>query len=110
MLLEEKPSWDKIEKCVEYLSEKGLTVNYSLIFDQAINLNNVFDTIKDNEHFSNLSADLKWVKYFEGRNKTTSSEFQKITSFFFAIPTHNANVERIFSMMKRTDVQFNFKN
>ena len=129
MLLEDKPSWDNIENCILYLvEEKGLQINDSMLFDQLKNLNIFLDEIKKtNNEFATLSADLKWVKYFEERTEAASSEFLKICFYFFAIPGHNANVERIFSMMKATwtdqrnrlmpesikkilVVQYNFKN
>lgn len=53
-----------------------------------------------NEDFSSLLSDKKWVKYFEQRSYDTSSELLKICTFHFAIPAQNANVERIFSLMK----------
>jgi hypothetical protein len=56
--------------------------------------------MEKNEDFSSLLSDEKWVKYFELRSFDTSSELLKICTFYFAIPTLTANVERIFSIMK----------
>jgi hypothetical protein len=53
-----------------------------------------------NEDFSSLLSDKKWMKYFEQRSYDTSSERLKICTFYFFIPAQNANVERIFSLMK----------
>jgi hypothetical protein len=52
-----------------------------------------------NVEFSRKISSDKWVDYFKQANEHLSSEFLKICSFFFAIPSHNANIERIFSMM-----------
>ena len=51
-----------------------------------------------------MLAHEKWVSYFESRPcGDVYSELLKISQFFFCIMGHNANLERIFSLM---DVQW----
>ena len=48
-----------------------------------------------------MKAHEKWTKYFKHcRTIEFYSELLKIAQFFFCIMAHNANVERIFSMMQ----------
>ena len=48
-----------------------------------------------------MIAHQKWTKYFEtSKNEECHSELLKIVQFFFAIPSRNANVERVFSLMQ----------
>lgn len=53
-----------------YVSEKGLDINFSLIFDPTINLKNLMDKMKNNEEFLKLSVDSKWIKNFAESNQT----------------------------------------
>lgn len=52
----------------------------------------------DNDFEKQLLCD-KWVSYFQGKNDGTYSELAKVYSFYFALPVHNANCERVFSFM-----------
>ena len=44
----------------------------------------------------------KWCKYFDqSKNITCHSEILRIVQFFFfAVTSHNANIERVFSLMQ----------
>ena len=100
MSLNTKPLWTDIENSILFLNKYDLQLNDSLLFDQSQNLNLFLSQMEKNEDFSSLLSDKKWVKYFEQRSYDTSSELLKICMFYFAIPAQNANVERIFSLMK----------
>jgi len=100
MSLNTKPLWTDIENSIVFLNKYDLQLNDSLLFDQSQNLNLFLSQMEKNEDFSSLLSDKKWVKYFEQRSYDTSSELLKICTFYFAIPAQNANVERIFSLMK----------
>ena len=55
----------------------------------------------DEVAFSKMKAHEKWTEYFKHcRTIEFYSELLKIAQFFFCIMAHNANVERIFSMMQ----------
>lgn len=101
MSMDDILKWDDVSKCIEYLLEKGVTINDSKCFDQCHNVNNFITTELHKENFKSLSTDKKWCMYFKHvSGNEFNSEFLKIAQFFFAIPGQNANVERIFSMME----------
>ncbi len=48
-----------------------------------------------------LQVHQKWTKYFEkAKSIACYSELLKISQFVFALSSHNANVERVFSLMQ----------
>jgi ferredoxin-fold anticodon binding domain-containing protein len=78
-----------------------VTVDDVKCFDLFGNLNNFVEGAQNDEDFKSVSVSDKWVKYFQKNcNADCHSELLKIAEFFFRIPGHNANVERIFSSMK----------
>lgn len=99
MRLNVEPSWNSIEESVQYLKENGVQIDECLLFDQSINLKIFVKDMANNTEFSEMLLDEKWINYFKCRTDSTTSEFLKICSFFFAIPAHNAVEERVFSMM-----------
>lgn len=42
---------------------------------------------------------IDWLQFFKTPNAHLYSELLKIAQYFFCIPAHNANVERIFSLI-----------
>ena len=53
------------------------------------------------EEFTALPAHKKWCRYFQkSKNAECHSELLRVAQFFFAIAPHNANVERVFSLMQ----------
>ncbi len=53
------------------------------------------------EEFIGLQVHQKWTKYFEkAKSIACYSELLNISQFVFALPSHNANVERAFSLMQ----------
>lgn len=99
MTLDKLPKWDDVAGCLEYLDEKGVKVNESLLFDQVSNLSSFLESNGDGEDFRKLHAVHKWTKYFQSVVPSACSELLKIAQYFFAIPSQNANVERLFSFM-----------
>lgn len=99
MVLDKTPQWDDVSGCLEYLNEKGVTVNESSLFDQVSNLVSFLEANGEDDNFINLHAIHKWTKYFQTIVPSAYTELLKIAQFFFAIPSHNANVERLFSFM-----------
>uniref|UniRef100_A0A8B9KYY9 DUF4371 domain-containing protein n=1 Tax=Astyanax mexicanus TaxID=7994 RepID=A0A8B9KYY9_ASTMX len=99
MDLSEIPDWNDVEACIKNLAEKGVEVDDAKCFDEVTNLKTFIE--KNCAEFSDLQAHQRWTKFFE-RSKSVDfhSELLKMVQFFFAIPAHNANVERIFSLMQ----------
>lgn len=99
MKLQDKPTWNEIEKSIMYLRAKNVIIDDVLLFYQAANLNTFVENMNGSLEFKRKVSSEKWLKYFEQVNTSSSSELLKICTFIFAIPSHNANVERVFSMM-----------
>lgn len=101
MVLSEIPNWTDVEPCVIYLIDKGVELDDVKCFDQVCNLRQFVERNKSDEDFSKLPAHKKWTRYFEAsKNIECHSELLRIAQFFFAVTSHNANVERVFSLMQ----------
>lgn len=100
MNLQEVPDFEDIQICINYLYEKHVIVSDDKCFDQFCNLKQFVTEQKDNEDFKKKLANEKWTIFFKYCSSVEQySEFLKIAQYFFAIPAHNANVERIFSLI-----------
>ena len=101
MNLNEIPNWKDVELCVDYLICKGVDVDAAKCFDQICNLRSSFvESYLQDEEFIKLPPHKKWCKYFnQSENITCHSEILRIVQFFFAVTSHNANVERVFLLM-----------
>ena len=102
MLLSEIKEWDNVETCVWYLEEKNVDIDDAKLFDQYQNLCKFVKRWLETDEvaFSEMKAHEKWAEYFKHcRIVEFYSKLLKITQFF-CIMAHNANVERIFSMMQ----------
>lgn len=126
--LSEIPNWIDVEPCVKYLIDKGVEVDDVKCFDQVCNLKKFVENYKSDEEFNKLPAHKKWTKYFEkSKNIECHAELLRIAQFFFAVASHNANVELVFSLMQSQwtkernrlsvdtikgilDVQYNFRD
>ncbi|XP_030747812.1 uncharacterized protein LOC115876244 [Sitophilus oryzae] len=92
--------FNDILPCIEFLSKKGVEINDTKLIDEIILLKDSLTTKIQNEEFLSLSLDKKWSYYFKQlKHIDLSSELLKICEFYFAIPAHNAAVERIFSLI-----------
>ena len=103
MLLSEIKEWDNVERCVRYLAKKNVDVDDAKLFDQYQNLCKFVQSRLETDEvaFSKMKAHEKWTEYFKHcRTIEFHSELLKIAQFFSCIMAHNANVERIFSMMQ----------
>ena len=101
MTLKEIPSWKDVEPCLEYLIGKGVDVYDAKYFDQICNLKQFIESYLQHEEFIKLPTHKKWCKYCDqSKNITCHSEILRIVRFFFAVTSHNANVERVFSLMQ----------
>lgn len=99
--LTEPPNWSDVEACIKYLREEGVPVDDVKCFDQVTNLRKFTEKCNHDEEFSGLHVHRKWTEYFEKAKSTACySELLKIAQFVFALPSHNANIEKIFSLMQ----------
>lgn len=119
MKLDIIPTWDQIEESILFVNEKAsFQVNESLCHDQFCNfvkflkshkeeVKKFEDEVKINTKAEKqkLHKKLKlsnyiWVRYFSNLpDKSCSSELLKFVQFFYCIPSHNASIERLFSLM-----------
>ena len=102
--MDEISSWKDVELCLKYLITKGVDVDDvddAKCFDQICNLKQYVESYLQDEEFIKLPTHKKWCKYFDQfKNITCHSEILRIVQFFFAVTSHNANVERVFSLMQ----------
>ena len=87
---------------MSYLAEKNVDIDDAKLFNQNQNLCKFVQRLLETDEvvFSKIKAHKKWAEYFKHcRAGEFYSELLKIAQFFFVI-AHNANVERIFSMMQ----------
>lgn len=98
MMLTNPPSWSQIQDTFEFLSNKKILIDETKLFS---NFCNLLDFLKNqNTDFEDLMAHEKWVQYLAVvKHDEQNNELFKIACFAFAIPAHNANVERIFSFI-----------
>lgn len=96
----ESYDWERdVMPSLLYLIEKGVEIDDAKFFDQFSNLKKyIQDNFDANDH--SLPAHEKFTKYFKASiSEEVFSELLKAAEFVFAIPSHNANVERIFSLI-----------
>ncbi len=99
IMLEEIPQWKDVDKTIEYLRKKNISIDESSAFDQFHILKEFVE--KHSKQLLEKSSAEKWVMFFEDKqHKTCYSELLKICQFFFALGGQNANVERVFSMIE----------
>lgn len=107
ILLDKKdhPSWieDKLSDTVEFLISKNCFLDESVFFDQITRLRKFvsYQFTEHSEEWNSLLAHQKWTKFFKAQDYLEQySELLKVVEYIFSIPGHNANIERLFSMMK----------
>jgi len=103
MLLSNAKEWANVEPCVNYLAEKKVDIDDAKLFDQYQGLCKFVQRRHETDAtaFSKMVAHEKWTEYFQHcRTEEMFSELLKIAQFYFSIMAHNANVERIFSLMQ----------
>ena len=118
---------ESFNKSVVFINSKNIKINDDILFDQITNLKKIVKS-KKNEELFGKSCSSKICDFFAANSNILSySEILKIAQYFFAISGHNANCERISSLIntKWSDernkmklstvkniltVQFNFKH
>ena len=103
MLLLQITKWEHLEPCIEYLHQKNVGVDETKLFDQYQNLCKFVEKQLETNAllYRKMMVHERWTEYF--KTCTTIeffSELLKVAQFYFSITAHNANVERIFSMMQ----------
>jgi len=87
--------FDEIQSCIQYLQSKQVQINDSKLFDQFCNLKTYASELDEEE----VSLDKQWVKFFKKcPNPELNSELI-ICHFYFAIPSHKTNAERVFYLI-----------
>lgn len=100
MTFDDMPTWSNAKKCINYFDDnKLMKLDEAKFFEQFQNFKDFVQIKSTDEDFKQLILCDKWVSYFKGKNEGTYSELLKMASFYFALPAHNANCERIFSFM-----------
>lgn len=99
MSMNNAPTWEDIQPSLTYLTEKCVLLDESKLFDQFCCVK-TFISSNTTDDFNTLLLHQKWSQFFqEFKLIEQNSEIKKIAEFFFAIPAHNANIERIFSLI-----------
>lgn len=100
MTLKDVPEWNQVSDTISILLQNNVEVDDSKCFDQLQNLKSFLNKNKDNVEFQKLLSHKKWVAYFKSMSSQDCfSEFLTICQYYFAIPGHNSNVERVFSLI-----------
>jgi hypothetical protein len=96
----ENVSWTEVGSSIKYMMDKGFDIDDSKCFNQFCNLNTFIATYKIEGRKSALFHE-KWSQYFKS-SKSVECHFEllKMAQIFFTIPAHNANVERLFSLIQ----------
>ncbi|XP_042311019.1 uncharacterized protein LOC121924036 [Sceloporus undulatus] len=97
MDLKEKVLMKDVETCIKFLSKRGVKIDDKKCSDQLSHLNTFLE--ENSTDLENRSCNDKWVKYFGSSKHECHSELLKMAEYFFSLPGHNANVERVFSFI-----------
>lgn len=90
--------FENITDCIVFLRTKGIFIDDIKLFEEFCLLKNFLKT-RQNDFYGEL-AEKQWVIFYNACNDITRvSELLKICQYFFCIMPHNANCERIFSVM-----------
>lgn len=100
MSLHKEVDFNNLENSLLYLSGKGIDIDDVKLFDQISLLNKFIKDNVSNEDFQHMLSHEKWTKFFLScKVSDLYSELLPIVQFFYSIMAHNANCERVFSMM-----------
>lgn len=101
MTLTEIPEWAKIEDTILYLTEHGVEILGDRCYEEYTYLKTFLESERASEEWkSKKSLEEKWM-YFLNKTENPERKCQmlKLCQYLFAIPAHNATVERVFSLM-----------
>lgn len=101
MNITEVPTFTQIESAVEFLLDQNVEIDDVKCFDQLKALINFIQENKGSDEYKYKLSHERWVMFFKSCVSIEQySEFETIAQYLFAIPAHNANIERIFSIIK----------
>lgn len=109
MLIKVQPEWMEVEVLLNYLNQNTNTikieVNDSNLFNQISNIRKIVtkEIEESADDWKKLSSSERSKIVLSKMDKDYSEQYVnifKICQFLFAIPGHNENVERIFSLME----------
>lgn len=90
--------WSNVEKSLAFLKDHGIEINDEKLFDEWVNLKNFSQNLDSTEKDNNLN--FLWLQYFKQCvSEEQYVELRKVVEYVFCIPGHNANVERVFSLL-----------
>lgn len=94
------PEWKQLEEAIEFLGETNVKINDSILLDQFLILKDFLALKEKDKCWNDLLAHEKWTEFFLNcKSEEQFSELLLIAQFTFCSPGHNANVERIFSLI-----------
>lgn len=102
MQLSPIPEWENIEQMIVYLISINVHISGESCFDQFIYLKTFLTTNINllSEEWKCKSVEERWLYFLKNTDHLDKkSEFIKMCEYLFSIPAHNANSERIFSLM-----------
>ena len=91
--------WSQIENTVTKLQNLNIDIDENKLMDEWTRLKAFSINLSPQERL--LTASQLWVNFFKRPNGNLCTEMQKIAQYFFYLPAHNANVERIFSTINQ---------
>lgn len=95
----ENTLWEEVQSTIQFLNSKDIHIDDVKTFDEFVNLKKFIGSIK--LHTEKKMLHEVWCDYFRSCVCVEQyGELFKIVQFYFAIPGHNANVERIFSLIQ----------
>ncbi|XP_067133484.1 uncharacterized protein [Centruroides vittatus] len=98
MCFKDEIKWNEITPSLQYLEGIEISIKDSEFFNQFCALKQFINNLSEEESKENIQK--KWTKYFNAcSSQEQYSELLKIAQFVFAIPNHNAIVERINDMI-----------
>ena len=100
MLLKCVPKWEEVTATCEYLEKLGRGVDDVLLFEQFRQIKTITEREMGEDTWKRKLCSEKWVYILQQCEYMEQySELLRLCEFIFCIPAHNANVERIFSLM-----------
>lgn len=107
MMLKTIPEWSEVEETLSYFSTKNILFPESEVFDQFVCIKNIVAVLmekhnaeeEEENQWGNINASERWMRCFKVMQKCQFSHLLKMCQYIFSIPAHNANVERVFSLM-----------
>ncbi|CAH0406173.1 unnamed protein product [Chilo suppressalis] len=99
----ENLKYEALVPCIEFLSIRGVEIDDAKLHDQFCSFISFLKSKSDGDSadkYYDLKLYEQWTMYFKSaKNIEYFSELLKICEFYFSISAHNANVERVFSLI-----------